>query len=406
LGYFFLDSIKMIFRGDRLYWSWMGFLAIPVLIGLLHYTDQANQGLILTGMSDQVSWGAYIANFTFLVGVAAAAVMLVIPAYIFNREDIKHVVLMGEGIAVAAVVACLSFVILDLGRPDRMWHMLPVLGRFNFPGSMLAWDVVVLSGYLFLNLSIPFYILFSRYRGREPNFRVYFPGVLLSIGWAISIHTVTAFLFSANIGRPFWNTAILGPRFIASAFCSGPALMILAFQVVQRVTLLKINPRVVDTLALITTIAMQINLFLLGAEIFTDFYNQPEHTASAVYLYFGLNGYNALVPWIWTAISFNLIAVTILTIHPLRQRRVTLNLACGLTVVGVWIEKGMGLIIPGFIPTPVGEMFEYTPTALEVFVSIGVWALGIMIFTVLAKIAIPIEVGALSRVPHAKAVIR
>jgi Ni/Fe-hydrogenase subunit HybB-like protein len=396
----------MIFSGDRLYWSWMGFLAVVALVGMLHYADQASQGLILTGMSDQVSWGAYIANFTFLVGVAAAAVMLVIPAYIFNQEDIKHVVLMGEGIAVAAVTACLSFVIMDLGRPDRMWHMLPLLGRFNFPGSMLAWDVVVLSGYLFLNLSIPFYILFSRYRGREPNFRVYFPGVLISIAWAISIHTVTAFLFSSNIGRPFWNTAILGPRFIASAFCSGPALMILAFQVVQRVTLLKINPRVVDTLALITTVAMQINLFLLGVEIFTDFYNQPEHTASAVYLYFGLDGYNALVPWIWTAISFNLIAVTILTIHRLRERRLTLNLACGLTVVGVWIEKGMGLIVPGFIPTPIGEMFEYTPTALEILVSIGVWALGLMVFTMLAKVAIPIEAGVLSRVPHAKAVIR
>ncbi len=397
LLYFFFDAFKIALRGDRLYWSWMLFLALVAALGLSQYSDQATQGLIVTGMSDQVSWGVYIANFTFLVGVAAAAVMLVIPAYIFHQADIKNIVLMGEGIAVAALIMCMTLVTVDLGRPDRMWHMMPFIGRVNLPTSMLAWDVAVLSGYLFLNLTIPFYILFSRYRGGQPKLRVYFPGVVLSIAWAISIHTVTAFLFSANIGRPFWNTAILGPRFLASAFCSGPALMILGFQVVKRVTVLSVNPRVVDTLALIAAVAMQINLFLLGAEMFTEFYNQPEHNVSAVYLYFGLDGYNALVPWIWTAISFNVIAVVILTIHPLRKRRPFLNVACVLTVVGVWTEKGMGLIIPGFVPTPIGEFFEYTPTATEIYVTLGVWAVGLMVFTVLAKVAIPISEGHLTR---------
>jgi molybdopterin-containing oxidoreductase family membrane subunit len=397
LLHFFGDAIRLVLRGDRLYWSWLLFLGVVAVLGLSQYSDQATRGLIVTGMSDQVSWGVYIANFTFLVGVAAAAVMLVIPAYIFHRGELKNVVLMGEGIAVAALIMCLLLVTVDLGRPDRMWHMVPFLGRFNLPTSMLAWDVVVLSGYLFLNLTIPFYILYTRYRGREPSLRVYFPGVLISIAWAISIHTVTAFLFSGNIGRPFWNTAILGPRFLASAFCSGPALMILGFQVLKRVTVLKVNPGVVETLALITTVAMQINLFLLGAEMFTDFYNQPEHNVSAVYLYFGLDGYNALVPWIWTAISFNVVAVVILTIHPLRQRRALLNLACVLTVVGVWTEKGMGLIVPGFVPTPIGEFFEYTPSAVEIYVTLGVWAVGLMVFTVLAKVAIPIAEGHLTR---------
>ncbi len=397
LGYFFLDAIKVAFKGDRLYWSWMVSLGIIVVIGALHYADQLTQGFIVTGMSDQVSWGVYIANFTFLVGIAAAAVMLVIPGYIFHREDIKDGVLMGEGIAVAATTACLLFVLADLGRPDRIWHMIPMLGRFNFPASLLAWDVVVLSGYLFLNLTIPFYILFSRYRGREPDPRVYLPGIMLSIVWAISIHTVTAFLFSSNLARPFWNTAILGPRFLASAFCSGPALIILALQVIERFTAKEIKPSMIRTLALITAGAMQINLFLLGAEIFTDFYNQPEHAVSAVYLYLGLNGYNDLVPWIWTAIGFNLVSVGILSIHPLRENRSLLNLACALAVVGVWMEKGMGLIVPGFTPTPIGEIFEYTPTASEIIISLGIWAVGMMVFTLLAKIGIEIETGQLVR---------
>jgi len=284
----------------------------------------------------------------------------------------------------------------DLGRPDRIWHLIPLLGRFNFPQSMLAWDVVVLTGYLLLNLSIPFYILFNRYRGQEPNVRVYFPGVIIAIFWAISIHTVTAFLFSSNVARPFWHTAVLGPRFLASAFTSGPALIILALQMIDRVTELKVSSTVIDLVALIVTVSLQINLFLLGVELFTDFYFPTEHSASAFYLYLGLHGYNALVPWIWSAVGLNLMAVCILTVHRWRAKRALLNAACIMAVVGVWIEKGMGLIVPGFIPTPIGEMFDYVPTQVEIGVSLAIWAVGLMIFTVLAKVAIPIELGTLT----------
>ncbi len=390
---FFLDSIRQVLTGGRMYWLWVLGLILVTALGAFFYVNQVDQGLIVTGLSDQISWGAYIANFTFLVGVAAAAVMLVIPAYIFHRDDMKHIVLMGEGIAVAAVIMSMMFVTVDMGRPDRLWHMIPYLGRFNFPSSLLAWDVFVLTGYLFLNLTIPLYILYERYRGREPNPKIYFPGVLIAIAWAISIHTVTAFLFSSNVGRPFWHTAVLGPRFLASAFSSGPALIVLSLQVIDKVTDFKVQQRVIDFLALIITVAMQINLFLLGMELFTEFYAQTEHTASAEFLFFGLDGYNALVPWIWTAISFNLTAVTILTIHPLRRMRPWLNTALILTIVGVWIEKGMGLIIPGFIPTPLGEVFEYTPSVTEVMVSIGIWSFGLLVFTLLVKIAISVELG-------------
>jgi molybdopterin-containing oxidoreductase family membrane subunit len=394
---FFADGLKQVFRGGRLYWSWVGGLGLVALVGVAFYWRQVEQGLITTGMSDQVSWGAYIANFTYLVGIAAAAVMLVIPAYVFHREDVKHVVLIGEGIAVAAVIMSVLFVVVDLGRPDRMWHMIPWIGRLHFPASLLAWDIVVLTGYLVLNLTIPFYMLFSRYRGREPNPRLYFPAVLVSIVWAISIHTVTAFLFSSNVARPFWHTAVLGPRFLASAFTAGPALIVLALQIIDRNTPFKVQSSVIDLMALITTVALQINLFLVGAEIFTDFYFRTEDVVAATYLYLGLNGANRLVPWIWSAILLDGTAAIMLTIHPLRRRRGFLSIACVLAIVGVWIEKGMGLVIPGFVPTPLGEVFEYSPHWGEVFVSLGIWALGILIFTLLAKVAIPIELGDLRR---------
>lgn len=395
LIHFFKDGFKEILSGNRAYWLWLLGLTVVIMSGLGAYTDQLSVGMGATGMSDQVSWGAYIANFAFLVGVAAAAVMLVIPAYIFSNKDARHVVMIGEGIAVAAVVMAMLFVVVDLGRPDRMWHMIPLLGRFNFPQSLLAWDVVVLTGYMVLNILIPFYMLYTRYKGQEPNEKIFFPAVLLSIAWAISIHTVTAFLFSANVARPFWHTAILGPRFIASAFCSGPALIILTLQVIHKITSFRVSNEAIHLLAMVTTVALQINLFFLGVEIFTDFYFQNEHSVSAQYLFFGLGQNTALVPWIWSAVFLNIGAVSILMIHRLRVQLRFLNLAAVMVIVGVWIEKGMGLIIPGFVPTPIGEVFEYNPSLVEVLVSAGIWAFGALVFTLLAKVAIPVELGAM-----------
>lgn len=391
--YFVRDALREMLSGNRLYWAWVLSLLAVVVYGAWNYLYQLEAGLVVTGMSDQVSWGIYIANFAFLVGIAASAVLLVIPAYIFHRQDVKDVVLLGEGMAVAAVLMAMLFVTVDLGRPERAWHAIPFIGRFNWPVSLLAWDVIVLSGYLVLNIAIPFYVLYTHYKGGTPNWKLYFPVVVLAMFWAISIHTVTAFLFSANPSRPFWHTALLGPRFIASAFASGPALMIIALQIIAKVARYPVRRGVIDTLALIMTVAMQINVFFIGAELFTDFYNEGGHSASIRYLFFGLHGFNALQAWIWFALTMNLIAVVILTIHPLRNKLLTLNIACVLGFWGIWIEKGMGLVVPGFIPTPLGEIFEYAPTIPELSVALGIWAFGILVFTLLAKAAIPIEMG-------------
>ncbi|MCP5420589.1 MAG: polysulfide reductase NrfD [Gammaproteobacteria bacterium] len=395
---FFRDGCKELLRGGWMYRLWVGLLLLMIAAGGGFYLEQLDQGLVITGLSDQVSWGYYIANFAFLVGIAASAVLLVIPAYIFNRKDIEEVVLLGEAMAVAAVVTAILFVVIDLGRPDRLWHLIPLLGRFHFPQSLLAWDVLVLSGYLVLNCAISFYLLFCHYRGRSPVFGRYFPFVILAMFWAIGIHTVTAFLFSANSARPFWHGALLGPRFIASAFVSGPALLIVALQIIHRIGHLRVNRSVIETLALIMTVSLQISLFFVGAELFTDFYNTgSQHVASSKYLYLGLDGFSGLRPWIWTALTLNGIAVTILMIHPLRRNLVTLNTACLLAYCGVWMEKGMALVVPGFIPTPLGEIFEYLPTVSEVIIATGCWAVGVLLFTLLVKAGAPLELGRLHR---------
>jgi Ni/Fe-hydrogenase subunit HybB-like protein len=387
---------RIAFVGDWRYYAWMGVLTCLCLLGLNAYAKQFAHGLVVTGMSDEVSWGVYIANFTFLVGVAAAAVMMVIPVYIYNNEELHDLVIFGELLAVAAILMCLAFVTVDLGRPDRFWHLIPGIGQFNFPASMLSWDVIVLNGYLLLNVHICGYLLYCRYRGRKPGKWFYIPFVFIAIVWAVSIHTVTAFLYVGLGGRPFWNSSIVGPRFLASAFTAGPALIILALQVIRRVTHYSISDKALLTLRGIVQVSMLINVFLLVNEIFKEFYSGNLHVASSKYLFVGLHGHHALVPWIWTAITFNLIAMFLL-ILPLSRSLKWLNVTCVLCIVGIWIEKGMGLVIPGFIPTPLGAMIEYTPSLNETLVCIGIWAFGLLCYTIFLRMSVPILQGQLTK---------
>ncbi len=387
---------RIAFVGDWCYYAWMGVLTALTLIGLNAYCKQLVHGLIVTGMSDEVSWGVYIANFTFLVGVAAAAVMMVIPVYIYDNEELHDLVIFGELLAVAAIIMCLAFVTVDLGRPDRFWHLIPGIGEFNFPASMLSWDVIVLNVYLLLNIHICGYLLYCRYQDRKPAKWFYIPFVFIAIFWAVSIHTVTAFLYVGLGGRPFWNSAIVGPRFLASAFSAGPALIILALQVIRGVTHYRITDKALLTLRSIVQVSMIINVFLLANEVFKEFYSGNLHVASSKYLFLGLHGHHALVPWIWTAVALNLIGMVLL-ILPLSSSLRWLNVACVCCIVGIWIEKGMGLVIPGFIPTPLGAIVEYNPSLNETLVCIGIWAFGILLYTIFLRMAVPILQGRLSK---------
>lgn len=385
--------IKTITNGSSTYKIWVGFLLLLAAIGIGFYYIQARDGLIATNMRDQVSWGWYIANFTFLVGVAAAAVVLVIPYYVYRHRPIGNIVLLGECMAVAAVSMCLMFILLDMGSPERFWHLIPGIGIFNWPQSILTWDVIVLNVYLLLNLFLLTYALTKIYQGKHYKTSFIWPWILISIPAAISIHTVTAFLYLGVPARPFWNAAILAPRFIASAFCSGPAFMIILFQIIKKRTRLFIADEALFKVAEIVTWAMAFNLFFLGSEVFYEVYSATAHIEPFHYLWHGLHGHDQLVPWIWTALIFNSLAFLILLIPTFRKNYKTLNTACVLIFIGVYIEKGMGLIFPGFIPDTLGEIYDYMPNALELVISLAVWAIGLLIFTVFAKVAIAIKTG-------------
>lgn len=407
---FLASALRSATRGSWRYHLWMGSLTLVMLLGGYAYSVQLREGLGVTGMSDHVSWGLYISNFTFLVGMAAAAMMLVLPAYILENVDFGRAVLLAEGVAVAALVMSLSFVVVDLGNPLASWHLTPGIGYLNWPRSLLAWDVIVLNGYLMLNLVIPFYILYSRFAGRAPAKRKYLPWMYISVMWAVSIHLVTAFLLAGLPARPFWNSALLGPRFLASAFTAGPAFLILLLYFIRKTTRYPIADGAFSKLALITTVAAQINLVMLISELYYEFYWPTHHGASARYLFFGLHGHDALVPWIRGAIALNLLATVALMIHPVRRSPRWLMLACATLFVAIYVEKGMGLVIPGFVPSPLGEIVEYTPTWVELSVTAGIWALGLFVLTVLVRVALPIELGEVRsphlEVPRAEPIIR
>lgn len=397
---FLLDALDEATNGSRLFYAWMILLTAVALVGAHAWAHQVVAGMAVTGMTDHVSWGLYIANFTFGVGLAAGGVMMVIPAYLYHDEDMHEVVLVGEILAIAAIVMCTMFVVADMGRPDRFWHLLPGVGRFNWPISMLTWDVVVLNGYLLINLHVVGYLVYQRWLGRTPEPRFYLPFVFLSIVWAISIHTVTAFLYAGLGGRPFWNTALLAPRFLASAFVTGPAFLVLSLQLVERTLGFRVPKGAASTLVSIIRITSVVNLFMLGAEAFSEFYAGGSHVASARYLFLGLHGHRELVPWIWTAIGLNLVAAVVLLTPALSQRTPLLNAALAMTFVGVWIEKGMGLIVPGFIPSTLHEIVPYAPTLTEWKVTAGIWSVGMMIFTIGLRIAVHAQTGRMHAPPE------
>jgi molybdopterin-containing oxidoreductase family membrane subunit len=390
---FFKGTLVLVLRGSRAYYAWLILLLGLMAAGAVAYAYQLENGLIVTAMRDQVSWGFYISNFTFLVGVAAAAVLLVIPAYVYHWKPIKEIAVLGEMLAVSAMVMCLMFVTVDIGRPDRFWHLIPKIGILNFPQSLLAWDVVVLNLYLVLNLVVSVYILYNLYHRREPNKSFTTPLLLFSIPAAVSIHTVTAFLYNGLAARPFWNASILAPRFLASAFCSGPAFMIMLFQVIRKYTKTEIKDEAIFKVAELIAYSMFLNLFLLGAEVFKEYYSDTIHLAPMQYLFQGLHGHSTLVPYIWTAMFFNVTAFLLFLIPKTRENYVTLNIGCVLIFIGVYIEKGMGLVIPGLAPDVLGDIYDYSPTGIEFLLTTGIWATGLFVYTLLLRVAIPILNG-------------
>ena len=379
--------LEKALSGSNRYWAWIFFLLAVIGVGFLAYMKQLNEGLGITGLSRDVSWGLYIGQFTFLVGVAASAVMLVIPYYLHDFKKFGKIVILGEFLAVSAVIMCVLFIMADMGQPMRVANIL----LHPTPGSIVFWDVVVLNGYLLLNLVIGWTTLGADRKGVKPPDWVK-PLIYLSIPWAVSIHTVTAFLYAGIPGRHFWLTAVMAARFLASAFAGGPALLIILALLVRKFSKFDPGSEAIQAIGKIVTYAMFANVFLLGLEFFTAFYsNIPGHMHPFHYLYAGIDGHNKLVPLMWLSSILAVVALAILVFPHLRRNENILAFACIALFGSLWIDKGFGLIIGGFVPNMFEGITEYWPTLLETLITLGVWGVGFLLLTVLYKVAIAVR---------------
>jgi molybdopterin-containing oxidoreductase family membrane subunit len=389
---FAVDYVGYVLKGGAKFYAWMACLGV-LIVGMVYvFYLQNTEGLIVTGMTSQIHDGLYFANLVFLVGVAAGAVTIVFPAYVYHHEGMHKVTVLGEMLAISAVIMVTMFVFAHMGRPERLWHMIPIIGIYSL-NSMLGWDVLVLMGYLVLNIICGFYYLWAKYTGREVNKKFYLTLVYVSIVWALTIHTVTAFLISAMPARPMWAHSVMPIRFITTAFAAGPCLIILAFLVIRNNTRMWVEDSAIRLLTTIITWCLGIAIFLTLSEVVVEFYARTEHANGLYYLMFGLYGLTKLVPWFWASVVLMIGAFVLFLIPAVRNNMKLLSIACVMAFVGIWIEKGMGLIVPGFIPTPIGEVTEYYPTGVEVLMTVGIWAFGFFILTILLKGAIGILQG-------------
>jgi molybdopterin-containing oxidoreductase family membrane subunit len=373
--------------GTKKYFGWMTALLVVIGVGFACYIWQFQFGLGITGMSRDVSWGFYIAQFTFLVGVAASAVMVVLPYYLHNYKAFGRITILGEFLAVASVTMCILFIFVDLGQPTRVVNVL----LHPTPNSILFWDMIVLNGYLLLNIIIGWKVLEAERNNVAPAGWLK-PLIYLSIPWAVSIHTVTAYLYCGLPGRGFWLTAILAPRFLSSAFAAGPAFLILLCMLVRKLTKFDPGKEQIQSLSKVVAYAISVNVFFFLCEVFVVFYsNIPEHMDHLKYLFVGLHGHGVLVPWMWASMILMVVSIILLVNPVTRKNETVLVVACITVFVGTWIDKGLGMISGGFVPNPLHHVNEYVPTLPEILIAIAVWAIGFLVLTALFKIAVTIK---------------
>ena len=379
--------LEKALTGSRRYGIWVAILLALFGVGVYFYLRQLEYGLGLTGMSRDVSWGLYTTQFTFLDGIAASAVMLILPYYLHDYKAFGRITVLGMFLAVGAVIMCMTFVFVNLGQPARVLFVI----LYGSPTSALFWDMVVLSIYLLLNIITGWTILSSDKKGIPPPAWVT-PLIYLSIPWAIIIQTMAAFIYSGLPGRSFWLTAIMAPRFLATAFASGPALLILFCLVLKRFGGFDAGKKAIDTLAKIVTYALVTSIFFVLVELWTVYYSQiPDDMEHYRFLFVGLDGYNTIADWMRVSV-FSAIVALVLLINPrTRKKESALAVACVAVFLSIWIEKGLGLLVTGFTPSPLGHISRYTPTGPEVAIAIGVWAMGFLIITVLYKIFLSVR---------------
>ena len=355
----------------------MGLLFVLAVLGAFAYGMQARDGLGVTGLSRDVPWGLYISQFTFLVGIGASAVTVLLPYYVHRQKAFARALILGEVVAVIALGQALSCILVDLGQPSRLLNIL----LYPSPSSLMFWDCLTLTGYLVLSLVGLMAALFARGASSAKWVRRL---ALATIPWAIGIHVVTALLYAGLSARPAWMTAVLAPRFLATAFASGPALLILLAGGLSRAKVFDVGRDAIARLSVIMTYAAALSVLLAALEAFTAVYSGiPSAREHLEYLFLGLDGHVGLVVFNYLSWGLLLFALTVLLIPGLRRRAGFATVATAAILLSVLVDKGLCLVTSGFVPSPLGYVQDYQPSLPELAIVVGIYASGALVFLAL-----------------------
>lgn len=407
------DLTRSIVKRDEWTNFWYFLLLMFAAVGLWGWYIQIRDGLGVTGMRDYVSWGMYIANFVFFVAVSLVGFLLSSALHLLKFGWAKPISRVAEQVAIAAVALAGIIIVMDMGRPDRLLNVF-LHGRFASP---ILWDVTVVTTYLTISVLL-FYIplipdlALMRDRGSDDipgwKMKIY---TLLALGWkgkaeqyklvyhsmrilmililpvGLSIHTVTSWLFASTL-RAGWDTTILGPYFVAGAFVAGAAAVVIVMYAYRNRYDLEnyFEDLHFDYMGKLLVFVCLVYLYFNINEFLVPAYKMK--TAEGIHLRNLFTG--SFSTMFWMTQIFGLILPTILMLWKYFRKPLPLTLISVFVLIASWIKRYI-IVVPTlehpFLPVQnVPEYFKhYSPTSIEVMITMFSFMASILIITVLAK---------------------
>lgn len=381
-------------RGDLKFWVSVVVLGALVAAGLYAYVYQVQRGLGVTGLNQTVSWGFYIINCVFFIGISYGGAMTSAILRLTNAKWRAPLTRIAEATAVAALLVGAVFPIIDLGRPDRMLYLL----RYPQVGSPVVWDLVAISTYVvasFVFLFLPlipdlaiardrlgaklgrplgvlYRILGLGWRGTPAQQRALGRGIgimaVLIIPLAVSVHSVLAWLFAVTV-RGGWHSTIFAPLFVLAAMLSGVAAVILVVAALRKTYGLQefITVRHFRYLSYLL-IALGLGyLYFMVSEYLTEGYVMAESVGPVLEAIF----VGSYAPAFWTFTIGGLVLPLALVALPGPFPIARICIAAILVVAGMWLKRFL-IVVPGMaVPLMPWDWGRYQPTWVEITITIG-----------------------------------
>ncbi|OYT16574.1 MAG: polysulfide reductase [Bacteroidetes bacterium 4572_77] len=406
------DAIRPM-KNHKGFWLWMGFLGLILILFGYAYFLQLRDGLGVTAMRDYVSWGLYIANFVFFVAASLVGMLISAVLGLLQQKWVKPITRVSEIIALGFVLIAGIVIITDMGRPERFLNLF-IHGRLQSP---IVWDVTVILTYtaistlLFLLPLIPDLAFLKKRMKDMPKWQYNLYNIL-SLGWigtpdqykllhksirmlsiiivpvALSIHTVTSWLFAATL-RPGWDTTIFGPYFVAGAFVAGAAAVIILMNILRSSFKLQdyFTDHHFDMMGRLLVLVSLLYAYFNVNEFLVPAYKMK--SGEAVHLYSLFQGAYAGLFWAIQIIGMGLPIIFMMFKSWRKPGRLTFISV--IVLIAAFIKRYI-IVVPTllhpYLPIQnVPEKFhEYFPTWIEISVTAGAFAMALIIITILLKI--------------------